>query len=86
MGKPARHICVSRTIRLAIIMSQRTYTVTELAEKMHGCRHAQKKFEGQCACRVMVRRDIKAIELSGIPVMQNGARYSVDPHFMRRFI
>lgn len=83
--KSLRGVQAARIIRLAVIMSQREFTVTELAQKIFNCRHENKKCEGDCACRKMVRRDIQTLELAGIPVQQNGVYYRIDAHFMRRF-
>lgn len=63
-----------RVIRLAIALSQRAYKVQELAEKFSA--HDR-----------TISRDLHIMDASGIPVIaEEGCRYRVDAHFMRRFL
>jgi len=70
-----------RAIKLAIKLSQRFYKVSELVEcdcRISSCRN--------CRHTKAIYRDLRVLESAGIPIIQDDARYSVDHHFMRRFL
>lgn len=80
-----RGVQIARVLKLAIAMSQRAYTVSELAVKLYECDCSAERIY-QCKHRKQVYRNLAVIELSGVPLSQDGSRYSVDAHFMKRFL
>lgn len=78
-GSP-RQRNLARLLRVAILLSQRPYSINEISKKT-------------ATDEKTVRRDLRALEMAGIPVASDeddghvyNLRYSVDPHFMRRFL